>query len=75
MSVLPACIYVDDMHVWCPQRSEEGIRFLGSRVMGEPLCGYWELNLGPLQKQQVLLTCTCHLSSFQNKFVKPQVPL
>jgi hypothetical protein len=24
MSVLPACMFVHHMHVWCPMRSEEG---------------------------------------------------
>lgn len=27
MSVLPECAYVYNVHVWCQQRSEEGISF------------------------------------------------
>lgn len=40
--------------VWCLQRSEESIRFLGTGVMdgSEPPCGCWEVNPGPLQEQQ-----------------------
>lgn len=51
---LPACMYVYYVYAWCPQRSEEGIRFF---VHGEP----WMVlshsvsagnrNLGPLQEQ------------------------
>lgn len=42
------------MHVWCPWRSEEGIRSPETGVTDgwEPQCECWELNLGPL----VLLT-------------------
>lgn len=38
-------------------RSEEGVSPLGTVVMDgcEPLCECWELNLGPLQDQQLLL--------------------
>lgn len=36
---------------------EEGARFSGTGVIGgyQPLCGCWDLNLGPLQEQLVLL--------------------
>ena len=34
-------------------------RFSGS---GEPPCGFWELNPGPLQEQPVLLKAGCLLS-------------
>jgi hypothetical protein len=58
MSVLSQCIYVHHMHAWCPQKSEEGVRVPGTRVMSicEPPCGCQELNLGPLQEHPVLLT-------------------
>ena len=41
-----------------PQRPEEGIRSDEAGIIGgwEPWCGHWELNLGPLEEQQVLLT-------------------
>lgn len=43
---------------WCPQKSEEGIRFLpGIEITDgcKVLCGCWESHLSPLQKQLVLL--------------------
>jgi hypothetical protein len=53
-----------------------GRGFLGAKVRGscEPLCGCWELNPGPLQELQVLLTTELplqpHVSLFQwhNKY-------
>jgi hypothetical protein len=44
------CLY--PVHGWCPWRPEEGI---GSPRTGvpdgnDPLCGYWELNPGPLEE-------------------------
>lgn len=38
------------MHVWCPQRSEDGVRSPGPGVTGncELPCKSWELNLGPV---------------------------
>ena len=41
-----------------PQRPKEGIRFSGTGITDrcEPAGGCWELNLGPLEKQPVLLT-------------------
>ena len=41
--VLPACI----LHTMCMP---------GAHAEDEPPCGCWELNLGPLQEQQMLLT-------------------
>ena len=45
------------MCVQYPLRSEEGIGYLGTGVTDsyEPLYGCWELNLGSLQEQQVIL--------------------
>jgi hypothetical protein len=45
------------MHMQCSQRSEGGVGCFGTgcRDDCEPPCGCWELNWGPLQKQQVLL--------------------
>lgn len=41
MSVLPACIYVYQLHAWCLTRSEEGIRASGTGRLDdcEPPCG------------------------------------
>ena len=46
------------VYVWCLQRSEEGIRFFGTGVLNgcEWLRECSELNLGPLEEQQVFLT-------------------
>jgi hypothetical protein len=48
---------------------EEGIRNPGPGAISscEQLCGCWELNLGPLQEQQVLLLLH-HLSRTQKYF-------
>lgn len=45
------------MYVWL-QRSKEGFLFLWNRSYGccESPCGCWELNLDPLEEQQVFLT-------------------
>lgn len=42
---------VHHAHAWFTQRSEEGIRSLGTEVKddGELPCGRWEPNSGPLQ--------------------------
>ena len=50
-------VYLYHMHAWCPGRPES---YKSSRT-GVPdscelPCGCWELNLGPLEKQPVLLT-------------------
>ena len=58
MGVLPGCTSVPGVHVWCPQRPDNELRSPRAGVTDscEPLCGCWELNLGPLVKQPVLLT-------------------
>ena len=38
------------------KRKGDGIPDTGVRDGCEPPCGFWELNLGPLKEQQVLLT-------------------
>lgn len=54
MDVLPPCIYVHYVHVWCPQRPEVGIE--------SPRTGFTNDYVdarnqpGPLQEQQVLLS-------------------
>lgn len=55
-----ACIYVCAPHVCLmPIVITAGPRYPGTDC--EPLCGYWEPNLGPMLEQQVLLWN--HLSS------------
>jgi hypothetical protein len=55
MSVLSACTNVC---AWYPQRSKEGVGSSETSLIDgyEPLCGCWDQNLGPLEKQPVLLT-------------------
>ena len=57
MSDLPACMSVYHVYPQCPQMSEENLGFPGIIVMcgGEQPCGCWELNLGPLPEQKLLL--------------------
>lgn len=49
---------MDPVQTLCLQRSGEGVMGSGSRVTDscELPCAFWELNLGPLQRQKVLLT-------------------
>ena len=58
MGVLPAWMSVHHMHAWCPSRPEEGIRCPGTEVTDcwKQPCVCWDLNPGPLQKEQGLLT-------------------
>ena len=53
MYVCVPCVYMIP-----PRRPEKDIKYPGTGVTDncEPPCGCWELNLGPLQEQQVLLT-------------------
>lgn len=57
MNILPVCMYVCHMYGWGPRRSEEGIRSPRTGLMNgcELSCGCCELNMGPLEEQQVLL--------------------
>lgn len=58
LCVLVFCsiVFVHHLHAWCLQRPEVGVRSSGSGVTGgcEPSRGCWELNPGPLKKQQGL---------------------
>jgi hypothetical protein len=51
-----------------PMKARRGDKILITACTCEPLCGYWELNLYPLQGQQVLLHAELfpspHLTSF-----------
>lgn len=57
MSILSA-MYVYVSYVYCPWRSEEGLRSPGTGLTDsfELLHGWWERNSGPLQAQAFLIT-------------------
>ena len=59
----PSCGY--HMHLWGLWRPEESTESLRTGVTEgcEPSCGSWELNLGPLQDQQVILTTELSLQA------------
>jgi hypothetical protein len=57
------CTCVTYMYGWAPHTwlvHKEDVRYSDLELqrvdVREPLCEFWELNLGPLLKQQVLLT-------------------
>ena len=56
VSVWPARMSAHHMHVVAAKARRGSPR---TRVVDgyEPPCGWWELNSGPLQEQQVLLMC------------------
>lgn len=59
MVVLPACMPVHHLCAWCLQRGQKRASDsprTGAADHCEPPCGRWELNLGPQEKQPVLLT-------------------
>jgi hypothetical protein len=76
VNVLPACMSVNFICAWCPQRSKLGIGSLELElwmVVNSLPCMCWELNLGPLQEQRVLLTAELSLqpfSSYSSSFFK-----
>jgi hypothetical protein len=53
------------MHEYCWRMPEEDTRFLGTGITdgSEPPCRCWELNLGPLEEQPLLLTIEPSLCS------------
>lgn len=55
VNILLICVYVYYTPAWCPQWSEKGFRFPGTGVNNscEPPCECYEMNLGPLKKQQI----------------------
>lgn len=63
-SAVPEWMYVHHMCAWCPWMSDY-VTYTRTRAMGgcEPTCRYWELNLGPLKEQQILLTIQSSLQS------------
>lgn len=62
---LPTYMSVYRVHVWCPQRSEEGVRCPSTGILDgrEPPHGFWEPNPSPLKEQQVALTTEASLQS------------
>lgn len=48
MSILSACVSVYYMHAICLLKSKEVVRSPGTGVT-EPICGYWESDLGSQQ--------------------------
>lgn len=64
-------LYVCLCAMWtqCPGMPEEDVGSIGTQVTNscEPLYGRWELNLGPLEKEPVLLTaddsCVCSFTA------------
>lgn len=66
VGVLPACLSMYHVHVWCPQKPEgRNIRSPGARVPGihELPCGCLKSNLGYLQEQEMFLTTRSFLHS------------
>lgn len=72
---VPTCKYVHHVSACYRWKSEKFFKSPGCGVADtyEPTCGFWELNLGPLQKQSVLLTPEptfySHLVSFEKEFI------
>lgn len=53
VNILLICVYVYYTPAWCPQWSERDFGFPGTGVKRcEPPCVCYELNLGPLPRQQ-----------------------
>jgi hypothetical protein len=67
MCVLPVCTYVYHLCSWFSQRPEKGVRSpeIGVRDGCELICGCLELNLGPLEEEQELLTIEPSFQSTQ----------
>jgi hypothetical protein len=65
MGVLSECMYMHHIHVFCSWRPDKGFTCPGIEVTDsyELVCGCWDLNLGPLGGQQVLLTAQSCLHS------------
>lgn len=65
------CVYVREHRY--PQKPKEGIWLHAAKVIDswEPACGFWELNLHPLKRQQVLLAPEPPLQLQAEPFQKP----
>jgi hypothetical protein len=64
------CMYVCSLmfclHVClCECTGSSGMGVIGSCELS---CGFWELNLGPLEEHLVLFLMLSHFSSFSNDF-------
>lgn len=68
--ILPACMYVNHVYAWWPQRSGEGVGSPGTGVTGgfKLLCGCWDLNPGPPEEHLVLLTTKSSLQLNSGQF-------
>lgn len=55
-NVLPACVYVDQVHIWYLQRSEDDIKYpkLKLWMVVNHHVGCCEFNPGPLLQPQIL---------------------
>ena len=71
MSVLPVCMSVNHIHPSSLGRPEEGTRPSGIGITDscELLLWYWELNVGPLEEEEVLLTVEPWLQNLSLIFV------
>jgi hypothetical protein len=69
MGVLPVCMSMFHVHVWCLLSPEKGVRVIGAHVTDgcESSYGYWELILG---HQSVLLTCEPSLQLYIRYIIK-----
>ena len=56
--VLSPCMCAFHIHAYYPKKPEGGVRSLGAEVTDgcEVMGGCWELSLGPLEEQSLLLT-------------------
>ena len=66
MHVLPTCVYVHHVHIWCPcdvQKQVSGPPGTGVMNGCKLLCRFWEPNRCPLQEQQVILSAESPLQS------------
>lgn len=61
----PQYMAMHHMHAWYPGKLEKDVVSLGTAATDscELSCGLWDLNLGPLEEQSVLLTAVLFLQS------------
>jgi hypothetical protein len=54
IGVLNECLSVNHLCAWVLEWPEEGVRYPGVADACEPICRFWELNPGPLERAAVL---------------------